>query len=175
MFHSVSFLFLFLHWSIHFHHNNLFHSSWWFLPPVQVQSIQLIDSCCWIHTPFPFIPEPLCRERERATERLLAWLIDRVWCIGTECRKVGGSLYSGFCGRILELQRFNQKWSGFGILGFSLVRRLLCVNLVGFVLGWIREVVIFGKRVLVQSWLDFTSSVACRQQKVCWVWLRAWV
>ena len=112
---------------------------------------------------------------EREIERLLAWLIDRVWCIGTECRKVWGSLYSGFCGRILELQRFNQKWSGFGILGFSLVRRLLCVNLVGFVLGWIREVVIFGKRVLVQSWLDFTSSVACRQQKVCWVWLRAWV
>lgn len=47
--------------------------------------------------------------------------------------KVWGSVYSGFWGRIWELQRFNQKGSGFGIVGFSLVGMLLCINLVGFV------------------------------------------
>lgn len=62
------FLFLLFHGRIHFHRNPC-QSVWWFLPQVQVQSIQLIHSCSWIHPPFHFIREPFRRASERERER----------------------------------------------------------------------------------------------------------
>jgi hypothetical protein len=73
---SISFLSLFLHWTIHFHHKNLFHSVWCFLPPTSgainpadwfIPAVQFTHPSISFHSGTILSRE---RERERERERL---------------------------------------------------------------------------------------------------------